>query len=73
MTTMTQSSNERWVWTLAAVIAATFFRIAVAGAGMVERRLEAIAADRALVSRVAMVARAIREDYRGWLWLFGSW
>ena len=25
MTTMTQSSNERWVWTLAAVIAVTFF------------------------------------------------
>ena len=25
MTTMTQSSNERWVWILAAVIAATFF------------------------------------------------
>ena len=35
---------------------------------MVERRLEAIAADRALVSRVAMVARAIRQGNRGWFW-----
>ena len=49
------------------------FRVAVAGPGMVERRLEAIAADRALVSRVAMVARAIREGNRGWLWVFGAW
>ena len=49
------------------------FRVAVAGAGVVERHLEAAAVDRTLVSRVTMVARAIREDYRGWLWVFGAW